>query len=411
MSERVEPGRGFEDQLAGWFEQTAPTREPEALLGRVLGETIALRPRPWWWPAGSPLDVLDRPRDAARRGLSLGVVLAVIAAVLGAALFAGSHPRLPLPLGRNGLLVAGRPGELLLIDPNGNTVARTGTGELAGFGAWSHDGTRLAHADGTVDAPQLVITDPDLRELLRLPLPASTVPFFSWSPDDRQLTFGTESDTEARVYVMDVAAGAVARPITDAAVEGLAPAWSPDGGLIALRAGVSLDQQALYVVRPDGTGLMRLSRGARAVDLCNIAWTPDGRSIVFGTAAGEFAIWRIDRDGSNEQILTAGSVQTGCPSVSPDGARLAAEVWQNSGRFQTVQAIGGSHTVVTPDGPLWGDWAGVWSPDGRTIAMNGRVLDGGPSPRAFLDPDGDRARRRPSSRTMPRSSTGSDSRP
>ena len=54
----------------------------------------------------------------------------------------------------------------------------------------------------------------------------------------------------------------------------------------------------------------------------------------------------------------------------------------------TVQALGGATTVLTPNGPLWGDWAGVWSPDGRTIAMNGRVLDRGPSPRAFLDPDG-----------------------
>ena len=307
MSERADPGRGFDGELARWFEQTAPEREPEELLGRVLGQTVAMRRRPAWWTAGSPLDVLDRPRVLAHRTLSLAAVLALIAMVLGVALFAGSHPRLPLPLGRNGLLVAGRPGELLLIDPSGATVGRTGTGELTGFGAWSHDGTRLAHADGTVNAEQLVITDPELRELLRLPLPALTVPFFSWSPDDRQLTFGTESDTEARVYVIDVAAGAVARPITDVSVDGLAPEWSPDGGLIALRAGVALDQQALYVVRPDGTGLTRLSRGARAVDLCKIDWTPDGRSIVFGTAAGVYAIWKVDRDGSNEQMLTAGS--------------------------------------------------------------------------------------------------------
>jgi len=86
-------------------------------------------------------------------------------------------------------------------------------------------------------------------------------------------------------------------------------------------------------------------------------------------------------------MLTAGSVQTFCPSVSPDGTRLAASVWQDTGRRLTVQALAGSPTVVTPAGPLWGDWAGVWAPDGGTIAMNGRVLDGGPSPRAFLDPD------------------------
>jgi Tol biopolymer transport system component len=346
-----------------------------------------MRRRPAWWTAGSPLDVLDRPRVVAHRTLSLAAVLALIAMVLGVALFAGSHPRLPLPLGRNGLLVAGRPGELLLIDPNGTTVARTTTGELPGFGAWSHGGTRLAHADGTVSAPQLVITDPELRELLRLPLPASSWPFFSWSPDDRYLTFSAGSP-KARVYVIDVAAGAVAHPITDVTVDAVGPVWSPDGGLIAMRAGISLDQQALYVVQPDGTGLTRLSRLARAVDVCKIAWTPDGRSIVFGTAGGVYAIWAVDRDGSHERILTSDSVQTFCPSISPDGTRIAGMVWQDTGLHLTVQAMGGQATVLTPDGPLWGDWAGVWAPDGRTIAMNGRVLDGGPNPRAFIDPDG-----------------------
>jgi len=387
MSQRAGPGQGFDGQLASWFEQTAPMREPDDLLGRVLGQTVAIRPRPAWWPAGSPLDVLDRPRVVARRTLTLAAALALIAMLVGVALLAGSQPRLPLPLGRNGLLVAGRQGELLLIDPTGRTVARTATGELPGFGAWSHDGTRLAYADGTQQAPQLVITDPDLRQVLRLPLPASTVPRFSWSPDDRHLTFGTDDGTSSRVYIIDLAAGAAARPITDVAVDGVLPVWSPDGGLIALRAGVSLDQQALSVIRPDGTGLTRLSREARAVDVCSIDWTPDGRSIVFGTAAGEFTIWIVDRDGSHERMLTAGSVQTFCPSVSPDGTRIAASVWQDTGRRMTVQALAGPPTVVTPAGPLWGDWAGVWAPDGGTIAINGRVLDGGPSPRAFLDPD------------------------
>ena len=411
MSQRTEPGHGFEDQLARWFEQTAPTREPEDLLGGSSARRSRSGPDPGGGVPAARWTSSIGPRNAARRGLSLAVVLAVIATVLGAALFARSHPRLPLPLGRNGLLVAGRPGELLLIDPTGKTVARTATGALTRFGAWSHDGTRLAHADGTVAAPQLVITDPELRELLRLPLPASTVPFFSWSPDDRQLTFGTESDAEARVYVIDVAPGAVARPITDASVDGLAPEWSPDGALIALRAGVSLDQQALYVVRPDGTGLMRpFARSPRHRPLqhrLNPGRTIDrlrhGRRRVRDL---EGRSRRIERGRS----LTAGSEQSFCPSVSPDGARLATEVWQNTGRHITVQALGGTSTVLTPDGPLWGSWAAVWAPDGRTLAMNGQVLDGGPSPRGRSSiPRASRPRRR-SSWTTPRSSTGSGSR-
>ena len=136
MSERADPGRGFEDQLARWFEQTAPSARargparagPAARPSPSVPDPGGGRPAARWTSSIGP----GSPPGA---GLSLAAVLALIAMVLGAALFAGSHPRLPLPLGRNGLLVAGRPGELLLIDPTGTTVARTATGELTGFGA------------------------------------------------------------------------------------------------------------------------------------------------------------------------------------------------------------------------------------------------------------------------------------
>jgi hypothetical protein len=51
----------------------------------------------------------------------------------------------------------------------------------------------------------------------------------------------------------------------------------------------------------------------------------------------------------------------------------------------TVMPADGSR-VVTPEGPIWDAFPGVWSPDGRTIAVNGRSITGGEDPRAFVDP-------------------------
>jgi Tol biopolymer transport system component len=106
---------------------------------------------------------------------------------------------------------------------------------------------------------------------------------------------------------------------------------------------------------------------------------------VFGTAGGVYAIWAVDRDGSHERILTSDSVQTFCPSISPDGTRIAAAVWGPLNRFLTIFAPDGK-IIGTPDGPIWDYYPGVWSPDGRTIAVNGRSITGGEDPRAFVDP-------------------------
>ena len=86
-------------------------------------------------------------------------------------------------------------------------------------------------------------------------------------------------------------------------------------------------------------------------------------------------------------MLTAGNTQTFCPSISPDGTRIAAPVWGPVNRFMTIFRPDGK-VLATPDGPIWDNFPGVWSPDGRTVVVNGRSITGGEDPRAFLDPNG-----------------------
>ena len=296
------------------------------------------------------------------------------------------------PSGRPGLLVAARSGELLLLDPEGTVVRRIPTGELYGFGAWSRDGSRLAYADGSQQQPDLVVLDSRLTESLRIRLPPSSVPLFSWSPDGRRLAFSRETAAAAQVFVIDVAAGATAIPITDPEVDARAPRWSPDGDWIAFRGGTDLPDQALYAVHPDGSGLVLLSRRARPVDAFCSGWTPDGRSIVFGTWGPKAAAWIVDRDGTNERMLSDATAETSCPALSPDASRVAVAVTNGGVRSMAVMRLDGSG-LVTPNGPAWDTFPGVWSPDGRSLVVNGRVPGDLPDPRAFLDPDAHEAGR------------------
>jgi Tol biopolymer transport system component len=59
------------------------------------------------------------------------------------------------------------------------------------------------------------------------------------------------------------------------------PAWSPNGDLIAFTR-FSEDDYDIYTIRPDGTGLKRLTTtpGKDAHEI----WSPDGKQILFSSA-------------------------------------------------------------------------------------------------------------------------------
>ncbi|HEX5823306.1 MAG TPA: hypothetical protein VFY18_02500 [Candidatus Limnocylindrales bacterium] len=390
MTDRTDARIDFDGVLVDWLEDVAPDREPADLLDRVLETTAVTSRRPAWWRPGGPVAAL-RPPQVVIRTLAVAAVLVLLLLALTLALTVGSH--LP-PLREYGPLVAARHGELLIVDLSGSIERRIPTGQLMGTGVWSRDGTRLAHGDGTAERPFLVIADRNLDEVVRIPLPAGAVPTFSWAPDGRRIAFGVQSTDTIQVDVVDVAAGAVPVPITDPAIEAVAPSWSPDGSLIVFRAGTAFDQQALYVARPDGTGLRRLTvAGGGVVTTCGLTWSPNARTIVFETGN---SVSTVDVDGASEQQILRFYVSPHCPTMSPDGRRIAVSVsWTQIVRVQVVEldrTIISDTSVEHPFHEIPGlesdVWPAVWSPDGRVIVVNGRDLVGRPQPRQFADPDG-----------------------
>jgi Tol biopolymer transport system component len=142
--------------------------------------------------------------------------------------------------------------------------------------------------------------------------------------------------------------------------------------------------QSLYSVRPDGSGVERLTN--RLGQAGNPVWSPDGRRIAFDAwDENESRVYVMSSDGSDLKLLESGPSASGpgVPAWSPDGTRIAflrtpgtpgaftAEIWVlNADGTEPRRLFQSTCCIAT-----WG--RPVWSPDGRHVAF-GVGLNGDP---------------------------------
>jgi TolB protein len=127
----------------------------------------------------------------------------------------------------------------------------------------------------------IVVADANLRNAHRV------APGYEpgWSPGGKQLVFVSKPRSFQAVYVCN-SDGTGLRRITPWELRaGEHPDWSPDGTRILFTSGPS-GRGNLFTIQPNGRGLRQLThyRGASRVSLGS--YSPDGRSIVFGTVVG-----------------------------------------------------------------------------------------------------------------------------
>ena len=144
----------------------------------------------------------------------------------------------------------------------------------------------------------------------------------SWSPDGTQLAFYLRF---GGIYVIDINGGNPTN-IFDMGQAPSDPAWSPDGASIAfvLSEGPQAPRD-VYTMRPDGTGLVRVTNHAAGFFPSSPSWSPDGSKIVYNLDNRDlrWEVFVINRDGSSSLNLTNTStiVEVG-PSFSPDGQQI-----------------------------------------------------------------------------------------
>jgi Tol biopolymer transport system component/DNA-binding winged helix-turn-helix (wHTH) protein len=292
---------------------------------------------------------------------------------------------------------------------------------------WSPDGKyiafqRMALDLNIVDATADIIVMPALggseRKVATVHMISNLAPCaspnMSWSPDGKTIAFMDRAPVEQNFAIFQLSLDTLERKqLTKAPVASLGdafPAYSPDGKTLAF-VRTTKESADVFSVPSDGGVALQLT-SENHVTLMGLAWTQDGKSIVYGG----FGIWIVPAEGGKSRQLfqtqTAGSptirgdklVYTVCDweeniwsaplggkqihggwrkefasthaeeglRFSPDGNRVAFQSTRTDNFEIWVSDLDGSNPLrlTNYNGPLTG--SPRWSPDGQTIAYDSR---------------------------------------
>jgi Tol biopolymer transport system component len=190
----------------------------------------------------------------------------------------------------------------------------------------------------------------------------------AWSPDGTQIAFVSDRGGSPDVWVMN-SDGSEAVNITNEEAKDHSPAWSPDGEWIAFASVRDSLYWELYIMRPDGSDVQRLTWWEDASDL-SPTWSPDGTRLAFASKRdGNWEIYTMDRDGSNLVRLTDDPADDTGPAWSPDGSRIAFSSTRDGFAEIYVMPVVGGQAVNVSNAPFSTEHGPTWSPDGGRIAF------------------------------------------
>ncbi len=206
----------------------------------------------------------------------------------------------------------------------------------------------------------------------------------TWSPDGKRIAFARWREPRG-VWVVDAGGGNEWRAFDWS--EARWPSWSPDGSeiLFSRQDGGRLEERERCFwgfcftepARPFWKlGIVRTSNGefrepaASQVSLAP-AWSPDGRLLAY---ADEQGLRIQDEEGAVSYLITHDGRDTG-PAWSPDGRRIAFTRRQHDHwEVYAIDVDGGNLTRLTntptrSGGAVGNSAAPAWSPDGQYLAF------------------------------------------
>jgi dipeptidyl aminopeptidase/acylaminoacyl peptidase len=233
---------------------------------------------------------------------------------------------------------------------------------------WSPDNGRLA----LLSATQLVVLAADgaTRAIVSADRPLRDAPDgVAWSPDGSALLFICD-EGDANLCLADSAGVDPVRTVT--AGFGFAwyrePRWAPDGSRLSFVAPDENDELQVYLLNPDGSGLVQVTAGPG--QSVTHAWSPTGTEIVVArTVEGSWQAQVVAPDGTPVRDVTGDlpAVEALLPLWSPAGdALLLIYTAASDADLITValRPLGGPGIVLA------GGAAEVqWSPDGAQLAV------------------------------------------
>jgi Tol biopolymer transport system component/DNA-binding winged helix-turn-helix (wHTH) protein len=240
--------------------------------------------------------------------------------------------------------------------------------------SWSPNGKLLAFSDrpSSNEPTSIYLLSLDslsTRRLTSPDLPGDYNPVFS--PDGQMLAFNRGSQGVTSIYTMPVAGGDQRRLITGSQF-GWGLAWTADGRDIVFgRAGWLAKFGWLWKISARGGEPRRLQFGQEGTEP-----SIRGSRLVYARQVGNLNIWRKQLDLKHrslpvERFLSSTAIESG-PQYSPDGSSIAFESTR-SGSYEIWMCLANGTNLVQLT--HFNNVTGTprWSPDGRQIAFDSRA--------------------------------------
>ena len=247
--------------------------------------------------------------------------------------------------------------------------------------AWSPDGSQIAFLRGAEGSRGIFLVPPIggiERKLAESPhFLVGGFSGLSWSPDGKFLAVPDRTSPKEphAIFLVSVESGEKER-LTSPPAQSLgdhSPAFSPDGRTLAFVRQSAVVIADIYLVQVAGGEPRRLTFNDQTTR--GLAWTPDGREIVFSSSPGAHStssLWRISSFGGMPELLSGTGGGAISPAISRQGSRLIYSRWTSD---LNIWRLGLSGLTTARNRPARliastrTDWFPRISPDGDRIAF------------------------------------------
>lgn len=272
--------------------------------------------------------------------------------------------------------------QIWTIDAEGNDPRQLtfGPGDKA-YPSWSPDGTRLLFvAPGGTDqfgndlGLDIWVMNEDGSEIKNVTHHAGDDTEPEWAPDGRSIVFTSDRINELnQVFRMD--AGCLAEEEgacwdVDAtnlsqgyAVE-FSPAWSPDGGSIAVSASINNAPGRILLRSPFPGQPTRFDPSDRIIGAEDLTWSPNGQFIAFTwvqPTMNEIWLASLENRGGDPTKLT-NSLGNKEPEFSPDGQWIVFTSTRDQNPEVYIMTANGSNETSLTDSASSRDLQPDWQP-------------------------------------------------
>ena len=261
---------------------------------------------------------------------------------------------------------------------------------------WAPDGASIVFTSEREGSADLFRVKPDGTALERLTDDPAFDDQAAFSPDGRQLVFvSSRNDGFAHLWTMDLQTRQ-AKPLTSGSGGDFRPSWSPDGRWIAFSSDRGstlpfahgrwehLHLVDLYLIRPDGTDLKRISEHG---NFCGSPkWERDSRRVIAYcmTAEQTLANRRTSPERGNDTRLVSFDIAGGAPADvdAGPGVKINPSVLKDTVGYIRkdggAEAAGIYYTNGTR-GPKGDVRTAAWSPDGSRVVFHKRLASPRPA--------------------------------